>query len=377
MIRLSGAGVLTRDRFHAGDWVEVKSREEILATLDSKGCIDGMPFMPEMLRFCGQRFRVSMLAHKTCDTISYSGLRSLKRTVHLEGLRCDGAAHGGCEALCSLFWKIDWLKPVGAQAVSESRPGTGSGTALTEAELCAKAVQELPGGELRYVCQVTELPRATRPLSWWRPDHYIADIFSGNWRATHVLSVLALAVLRRTIKRLPAYRLQLAAYNWFARRTGRPSYSDIVDFRGPIPVGSPTPASSASFAAGDWVRIKPLKEISATLNVQGKNRGMFFDAELIPYCTGTFKVQRIVKRLIDEGTGRMMEMKNPCIALEGVVCRSEYADKRLMCPRSIVHMWRPVWLEKLDGSVAADTGSESRVDQTTPKDRSFPRACEV
>ena len=42
----------------AGEWVEVRSRGEILRTLDGNACLESMPFMPEMLRFCGQRFRV-------------------------------------------------------------------------------------------------------------------------------------------------------------------------------------------------------------------------------------------------------------------------------------------------------------------------------
>ena len=41
-----------------GQWVEVRSREEILATLNERSCLDGMPFMPEMLEFCGRRYRV-------------------------------------------------------------------------------------------------------------------------------------------------------------------------------------------------------------------------------------------------------------------------------------------------------------------------------
>src|SRR5262245_6139967 len=97
-------------RFRAGDLVEVRSKEEILATLDEHGCVDNMPFMPEMLQHCGQRFHVGAVAHKTCDTArqTYKG-RRLAETVHLAGLRCDGSAHGGCQAECSLFWKDIWL----------------------------------------------------------------------------------------------------------------------------------------------------------------------------------------------------------------------------------------------------------------------------
>ena len=53
----------------AGDWVEVRSAAEILATLDERGRLDALPFMPEMLQYCGRRFRVFKSAHKTCDTL--------------------------------------------------------------------------------------------------------------------------------------------------------------------------------------------------------------------------------------------------------------------------------------------------------------------
>ncbi len=81
-----------------GDIVEVRSEEEILRTLDSRGELDSLPFMPEMLEFCGKRFRVSKRADKVCDSIDWGTLRRMKNAVHLEGLRCNGAAHGGCKA---------------------------------------------------------------------------------------------------------------------------------------------------------------------------------------------------------------------------------------------------------------------------------------
>ena len=98
--------------FRAGEWVEVKSADEILATLDAQGSVDGLPFMPEMLRYCGMRFRVFKSAHKTCDTIGGTKIRHMSDAAHLEGLRCDGSSHGGCQAGCLLFWKSAWLKRV-------------------------------------------------------------------------------------------------------------------------------------------------------------------------------------------------------------------------------------------------------------------------
>jgi hypothetical protein len=99
-------------KLRAGELVEVKTKEEILATLDDQGTLDRLPFMPEMLEFCGKRFKVFKRAHKTCDTIEYTGSRWMKNAVHLEGTRCTGSDHGGCQAACLLFWKEAWLRRV-------------------------------------------------------------------------------------------------------------------------------------------------------------------------------------------------------------------------------------------------------------------------
>ena len=102
----------------ATDWVEVRSKEEILATLDENGRLEGLPFMPQMLQYCGQRFQVFKRAGKTCSEVrGPTGVvyvsRRLRDTVHLEH-RCDGRAYGGCQAGCLIFWKEAWLKHVDA-----------------------------------------------------------------------------------------------------------------------------------------------------------------------------------------------------------------------------------------------------------------------
>src|SRR5262245_14798516 len=119
---------MARTRYRAGDWVEVKSGTEILATLDAQGCVDALPFMPEMLQYCGKRFRVSKSAHKSCDTIKTHVSRAMESAVHLEGLRCDGSGHGGCQAECLLYWKDAWLRPVpDADAGSAGTASSGRG----------------------------------------------------------------------------------------------------------------------------------------------------------------------------------------------------------------------------------------------------------
>ena len=46
MVRKMGNRMLKR-----GDVVEVRSPDEILATLDDNACRDAMPFMPEMIKY--------------------------------------------------------------------------------------------------------------------------------------------------------------------------------------------------------------------------------------------------------------------------------------------------------------------------------------
>src|SRR4029450_7928216 len=84
-----------------GEVVEVRSHAEILATLDERGELDSLPFMPEMLQFCGQRYTVAKRASKLCDTITWSGMRRMEDAVHLTGVRSEGSGHGG--------WQGRWL----------------------------------------------------------------------------------------------------------------------------------------------------------------------------------------------------------------------------------------------------------------------------
>ena len=338
-------------RFRAGDVVEVRSMEEILAALDQRGCTDSMPFMPEMLQYCGQRFRVSAVAHKACDMVGKPGTsRRLNGTVHLAGLRCDGSTHGGCQAECNLFWKDEWLRAIGdirrisaKQAAPINAPASGS----TEAQLLAntRLPSGLEGRETTYSCQATGMYEATRPLAWWDIRQYVFDVVTRNRSLGRVSRVLFLATLRWLLPRVPiGYRLFESFHDrmhlW---QTGRPSPS----LNGRIPIGAQTPTSRLQLEPGEYVRIKSQMEIEQTINQKGKNRGLTFDPEeMAPYCGRVVKVRKSVTKIIEEHTGKMLLMKEPCIMLEGVVCNAEYARCRLNCPRAIPSYWREIWLER-------------------------------
>jgi hypothetical protein len=177
-----------------GEIVEVRTEAEILATLDERAELESLPFMPEMLHFCGHRFRVDKLAVKLCDTIGYTGIYRMRNAVHLEGLRCDGQAHGGCQAGCLLYWKEAWLKrvpPDGHPADPAPEPGPPS---RTRATLMAATRQKgaAPDDE-RFSCQATELLRAapTR-IPPWHVGQYVLDVRSGN--ATLLATIRAVAI---------------------------------------------------------------------------------------------------------------------------------------------------------------------------------------
>src|SRR5262249_52883433 len=128
-----------------GDEVEVRSLEEIRATLDPGGELDALPFMPEMAKFCGTRARVFRCADKIYDYGRTKKMRRLERTVLLTDLRCDGAAHGGCQASCLVIWKTKWLRRIRA---GEHRPDRVLPSGKSGLALRISALSGVPDGSL-------------------------------------------------------------------------------------------------------------------------------------------------------------------------------------------------------------------------------------
>jgi hypothetical protein len=297
--------------------------------------LDALPFMPEMFQYCGQRFEVFKRADKTCDTIGASVSRRMRNAVHLKGLRCDGQYHGGCEASCLLFWKEAWLTRVPAEPIPSSNGRTSAAIdstphqwAETQVHTCVRRAPDCSASsETIYRCQATELNRATRFLPWWDVRQYVRELRSGNVEFGQFLRVVV-----------------LAAFNVLLRWTVRRTYPSI---RGKL---ARTPIATTNLRVGEVVRVKSKKEIEATLDVNKRNRGLYFDREMVKYCEKEFKVLKRVSRIVDEKTGRLIELPRDCIVLDGVVCCGDVSTKRLFCPRSIYPYWREIWLTRVDDS---------------------------
>ncbi len=328
-----------------GEVVVVRSAEEILATLDENGELEFLPFMPEMLKFCGRQLTVHKVAHKLCDTISATGMRRMDRAVHLTDSRCDGSAHGGCQTGCLLYWKEAWLRPAEPPPTEpHEAPASSAGVPMTLSLLQITTRKE-PGadGEVRYSCQATELLRAApRCLPFRDLRQYVMDVRTGNARPREVVIAFLVGLFNR---------MQNVARKVLPRR---------LLFRGGLrwrflqghAVGR-TPTGELGLQPGELVRIKSRQEIVATLDENLLNRGMGFEEEMERYCGTQARVVRRVDCCIDEKTGRMLTMKNPCIVLEDVICAGAYTAN---CPRAFIPFWREIWLERVASAPVRPAG---------------------
>jgi len=329
------------DALRRGDLVEVKSPAEILATLDDRGTLGGLPFMPEMIAYCGRRFVVDKRADKICDTINWTGSRRLPDTVLLEQLRCDGSGHDGCQAECRLFWKEAWLRRVRPdEAVAP--PPAGDLSAVTERTTSNSSYTAVIDSRQvrRYRCQATELFGATYHVKTWDPRAYVREYATGNVKFQTFLRVLGRALWYQPLRKLGI----------------RPR----IVLPGTAAPGTQA-KSTAGLQPGEYVTVRSREEIAATLTPEGKNRGLWFDGdEMLPFCGGTFRVRQRLNHFIDDRTGEMITLKSDCLTLDGVVCSGERSLGRWFCAREIYPYWREVWLRRAGDPptpVAAGAGS--------------------
>lgn len=292
--------------------VRVRSLPEILSTLDRDGMLDALPFMPEMAGYCGRRFRVTKRLERACEE-SKRGMRRIRNVVFLDKLRCDGSHHGGCQKRCRLFWKEAWLT---TQDNEEDLPG---GVTDSRTQMAALTTVR---GDGQYVCQATELVRATTPLAPIDLMSYVRDIRSKTYTIPELAQGLFYAVFLRF-----RYYLTGTPYRYFQGEQVQ------------------TPSESLNLQPGEWVQVKTREEIRATLDVNGMNRGLHFRLDLLPYCGGTYRVLDRVDRMVYEPTGKIIHLKDTVI-LEDCTCKGCHSIKG-GCPRDNFNFWREIWLRRV------------------------------
>lgn len=308
-----------------GELVRVKSASEIVATLDGEGKVEGIPFMIEMLPFCGRQFRVLKRADSTCAR----GMpRRIEDAVYLDQLRCSGWAHRRCQAACLLLWKEAWLgrdaddTHTSSDAFpADSAPG-GAPTDIAAVRVL-RARSTKPGAHLS--CQATEMWSATRPIDLGNPVRWITKTVRDTCAGK-----LGRAERQVLVRYLWGKLILLTFTRWTKLPWNRNAYKK-------------TPSERLDLRPGEWVEVRGILDILRTLDSRACNRGLEFKAEMFQFCGRRFQVRNRLDRRIDERTGKLNEFRNECILLDGIYCNGQ----RSFCARCNYHYWREIWLRRV------------------------------
>jgi hypothetical protein len=304
-------------RLCPGDLVEVKSPEEILQTLDADGAVDHLPFMPEMAEFCGKRFQVSKRAVKICTSGTVSTMRAFRTddVVLLEGLRCSGEQHDGCQKACMIFWREAWLRKI--------KPGDAS--QKVEARDCEKLRARLKTSTSPkiYFCQASELFKAAPELSRWeRFGKCFSELHAGNCTFLQLAGSITVWL---------AWRIRRVFLGAYARGQNKS-----------------TPVEGLNLHPGELVTVKPMQSIVETLNGKAHNRGLWFSPDMRLLCGKQRRVERRIDKLIVDGTGEMRQLHNT-VYLEGSMCGCAHVAFGGCSRREFVY-WREIWLSRAGNS---------------------------
>lgn len=325
-----------------GDRVRLRSYDEILATLDENASFENVPFMPEMLAWAGRTLTVYRRLEKICDYMGEeSRSRRMTDAVLLRETRCDGSGHGGCQAECRIFWKEVWLEHAGSPSEDSAEQATNVDPSRLLPLLVVGAHRTDPElGEV-FRCQATEATRASTAMPEMAVGQYVREVRVGNVGVPELVRVAGSALVTKLARKAglrPYLPMEVAG-------------KDRVD------------GEKLGLQPGEWVRVRSKEEIGKTLNEGAAHRGLMFTHEMVQYCGQTFRVRGRVDRLIDENTGKLLHMKQECIALEDVICKGHYTSGAWFCAREHLPLWREDWLERVEAP--ADSVCTSGADKLT------------
>ncbi len=112
---------LSIDHLKAGDFVRVRSLEEIQTMLNRFKEYKGCAFLPYMAQYCGSEQRVFKVMERFLDERDYQ-VKKTRGIVLLENVFCEGTpVFGRCDRSCLLFWREEWLEKL--SLTSQVNPG--------------------------------------------------------------------------------------------------------------------------------------------------------------------------------------------------------------------------------------------------------------
>jgi hypothetical protein len=255
----------------------------------------------------------------------------LSDAVLLGDHRCDGLAQGGCQMACPMMWKTQWLSATTNQASDQHSSGIdkidqSENSSPSEAytkliDLATRAIKATHAKDESadftncVSCQATELFQITAPRSKSNIAQYADERNLNRVSATSIATSFCGGML--------------------ARIRGQQN--------GLVGTTKKTPRLDLNLQPGQVVRVRTQKEIAATLDREGKNRGLWFDPVMLRYCGRELTVTKRITRIIDEKSSRLLNLKTPSIVLDDLHCQPE--DRRF-CSRLLHLFWREIWLER-------------------------------
>jgi hypothetical protein len=292
-----------------GKFVRIKNEKEIFDSLDNNSSFEKLPFMPEMLEFCGSIFQIQSVVNKTC--YEHNGLQfgefPQNNVVTLKNVRCNGAHHADCQRGCLIFWKTEWL-----ELVEDNADCIKISTEEYKTNLKIKSSPYI------YFCQMTESKNFLMPINKNRKVVSALKDF--------VVKNVSLFGLFRNVL-LPVY-LKLKGSFFF------------ILYKQPEKVSD----QSLNLKSSDIIKVKTLREIIKTLDSKGKNRGLSFNENMMKYCGKKFSVKDRIEKIILGSSGEIMDLKNTVLLKEvEPECYHVFGN----CPKRELTYWREIWLEKV------------------------------
>jgi hypothetical protein len=101
-----------RPKYEIGEIVRVKTRDEILKSMDSTNKLDGCFFMDQMWNYCGSTQKVLKFVDSFFNERQKKSFLSRSPLYILENLHCEGKASifpSRCDHGCLLLWHEKWL----------------------------------------------------------------------------------------------------------------------------------------------------------------------------------------------------------------------------------------------------------------------------
>ena len=244
-------------------------------------------------------------------------MRHMGDAVSLVGVVCDGSNHGFCEAACQTIWRSAWLRRVQCEVQATTSSPSASMPLNTDTVLSFGT--EAP----RYVCQLTQLHVASRPIEAWSISNFVLPLIVGNVR----LVAFVVGWLTYVFDEVQHKR----------QGTGFPAFEATGE--------DALSPESTPLQPGDEVSVRSSAAIRSTLNDQTMHKGLWFEPDMLKHCGLRYQVEAEVTRLIDIVSGEMRTMKTPAYILKGVRFSGE---RQLFNAQCEPLFWRAVWLRRAD-----------------------------